>query len=205
MLIQDIQFIGSYPTWRDCPVDHKPEYAFIGRSNVGKSSLINMLLGQEGVARISNRPGKTQLLNYFLINKSWYIVDMPGYGYAKVSKKERKTFRQMVQDFLLHRRTLACTFVLADVNIGPQQIDLDFINWMGEMGLPFVVIRTKADRPNKGELATNQADFDAQLAEVWEELPRTILTSSKTAVGRDEVLQLIADTNALLAAQQPAL
>ncbi|MEL7427126.1 MAG: ribosome biogenesis GTP-binding protein YihA/YsxC, partial [Bacteroidota bacterium] len=153
--IHDIEFKGSFPEQRQAPKDGKPEFAFIGRSNVGKSSLINMLTGRTGLARISNVPGKTQHLNYYLINDGWYLVDLPGYGYARVSKKLRKTWRLMMEHYFKKRESLQCVFVLVDGNIGPQQVDIEFINWLGEMGIPFILIYTKTDRCKPHELKKN--------------------------------------------------
>jgi GTP-binding protein len=191
MVIQSIDFRGSYPEQRLAPQDGKPEFAFIGRSNVGKSSLINMLVDRKDMARTSNVPGKTQHLNYYLINDDWYLVDLPGYGYAKVSKKLRQQWRLMMDHYFKKREMLVCVFVLVDGNIGPQKVDIEFMNWMGEMGLPFILTYTKTDRCKAQELADNQAAIRAALLEYWEELPQEVTTSAAKATGRAEVLGII--------------
>lgn len=194
MTIHDIEFKGSFPEQRQAPDDGKPEFAFIGRSNVGKSSLINMLTERKDLARISNVPGKTQYLNYFLINDGWYLVDLPGYGYARVSKKLRKSWRLMMDHYFRKRESLQCVFVLLDGNIGPQKVDIEFINWLGEIGIPFILIYTKVDRCKPHELEANVAAIRAALLEYWEELPPDISTSATQRTGRDEVLQIITET-----------
>lgn len=192
--IHDIEFKGSFPEQRQAPQDHKPEFAFIGRSNVGKSSLINMLTERTHLARTSNVPGKTQHLNYFLINDAWYLVDLPGYGYARVSKKLRRQWRLMMEHYFQKRESLQCVFVLLDGNIGPQQVDIEFINWLGEMGVPFIIVYTKTDRCKPPQLEENIAAIRAALLEYWEELPPDIITSSTKKIGREEVLQVILET-----------
>ncbi len=192
--IHNIEFKGSFPEQRQAPQDGKPEFAFIGRSNVGKSSLINMLTGRPGLARISNVPGKPQRLNYYLINDAWYLVDLPGYGYARVSKKLRRTWRLMMEHYFTRRESLQCVFVLVDGNIGPQQVDIEFINWLGEMGIPFILIYTKTDRCKPHELEKNITAIRTALLEYWEELPPDIITSSTKKIGRDDVLHIISET-----------
>ncbi|MEM1217050.1 MAG: ribosome biogenesis GTP-binding protein YihA/YsxC, partial [Bacteroidota bacterium] len=178
MTLHQIEFKGSYPEQRQAPKDGKPEFAFIGRSNVGKSSLINMLTERTSLARTSNVPGKTQLLNYFLINDSWYLVDLPGYGYARVSKKLRRQWWLMMDHYFKKRETLCCVFVLLDSNVGPQKVDLDFINYLGEQQLPFIILYTKSDKTKTKEdqLQQNIADIRAALLEHWESLPPDIIT-----------------------------
>lgn len=194
MVLNDIIFKGSFPEQRMAPDDGRPEFAFIGRSNVGKSSLINMLTDRTHLAKTSNVPGKTQFLNYFLINKEWYLVDLPGYGYARVSKKKRREWWLMMDHYFKKRESLCCVFILLDANIEPQKIDIEFINYMGEMGLPFILIYTKSDRSKPHEVEANVAKMEAALLEYWEELPPSIITSSAKKIGRDEVLKVIEDT-----------
>lgn len=194
MVIHEIEFKGSFPEQRQAPQDGKPEFAFIGRSNVGKSSLINMLTERKDLARISNVPGKTQHLNYYLINDSWYLVDLPGYGYARVSKKLRKQWRLMMDFYFKKRLSVQCVFVLLDGNIGPQKVDIDFINWLGEIGVPFIIIYTKTDRTKPHELEANIEAITAALLEHWEELPPGIPSSANTRVGREEILKIIEET-----------
>ena len=194
MIIHNIEFKGSFPEQRQAPQDGKPEFAFIGRSNVGKSSLINMLSDRRDIARISNVPGKTQHLNYYLVNDGWYLVDLPGYGYARVSKKLRRQWRLMMEHYFIKRETLQCVFVLLDGNIGPQKVDIEFINWLGELGIPFILVYTKTDRCKPHELEKNITAIRAALLEYWEELPPDICTSSTKRVGREEVLQIISET-----------
>ncbi len=195
MDVQHADYVGSYPAVNKCPKDSKPEYAFIGRSNVGKSSLINMLCGRKNMARVSKSPGKTQSLNYYIINKTWYLVDLPGYGYAKVSKSMRHKWEKMIEGFLLMRPQLQCAFQLIDINIPPQKIDLDFINWMGKMQVPFVIIYTKTDRLKPEELEANLERFRGAMLESWNALPQQFITSSNERSGRQEILQFIEDVN----------
>lgn len=175
------------------PKDGKPEFAFIGRSNVGKSSLINMLTGRNEMARTSGKPGKTVLISYFLINDSWYLTDLPGYGYAIASKKTRAKWETRMENYFNHRATLVNAFVLIDSNVPPQKIDLDFCNWLGEGGVPFVICFTKTDRKKARGLEQVEA-FKAALLENWEELPPIFLTSAVNGNGKDEVLTFIGDT-----------
>ena len=194
MIIHNIEFKGSFPEQRQAPQDGKPEFAFVGRSNVGKSSLINMLSDRRDIARISNVPGKTHHLNYYLVNDGWYLVDLPGYGYARVSKKLRRQWRLMMEHYFIKRETLQCVFVLLDGNIGPQKVDIEVINWLGELGIPFILIYTKTDRCKPHELEKNITAIRAALLEYWEELPPDISTSSTKRIGREEVLQIISET-----------
>lgn len=200
------QFRGSYPNVRSCPDDTRPEFAFIGRSNVGKSSLINMLVGMKELARTSKKPGKTQLINSFLIEDRWILVDLPGYGYARRSKTQRKSWVKMIRDYLVQRPNLCCTFVLIDANIPPQKKDIDFINWLGEMRLPFVIAYTKADRVKPARLEANIQAIEEALLEYWETLPQRFVTSSAKGRGREEILAFIEDlvAEAAEASQHPS-
>ena len=198
MEIKTAEFTLSAPTVGMCPQDTKPEYAFIGRSNVGKSSLINMLTNHKKLAKTSATPGKTLLINHFMINKEWYLVDLPGYGYAKRSKKEIDKLDQMIRGYILQREQLVNVFVLVDVRLEPQKIDLEFIEWLGVSSVPFAIIFTKADKltPNKARQAVEA--YTKTLLETWEELPPIFLTSAEKREGRDEVLQYIDDINSSL-------
>ncbi len=195
MKINHVAFAGSYPTETQCPQDGKPEFAFIGRSNVGKSSLINMLCGRKEIAHTSKKPGKTQLINYFLVDSNWYLVDLPGYGYAKISKRKRREWEKMIQDYLVKRTALQCAFVLIDAKIPPQPIDIEFINWLGEMRIPFVIVYTKTDRPKKKQLEANIQAFQQALKEHWAELPQQFLTSARERTGKEEILSFIKEVN----------
>ena len=179
-----------------CPKDTLPEYAFIGRSNVGKSSLINMLTQRKSLAKTSGRPGKTQLINHFKINDNWFLVDLPGYGYARVSKKDKKTFQKYITDYFRERQQLVCAFVLVDIRHEPQKIDLEFMEWMGENAIPFCIVFTKADklRPKAIENHINAYIKDL-LAGIWEEAPQYFVTSSTSDIGREELLLFIDDLN----------
>jgi GTP-binding protein len=189
MEIQSAEFVASYPRERDCPQDGRSEIAFIGRSNVGKSSLINMLTARKGLAKVSQTPGKTQLLNFFLINKSWYLVDLPGYGYARVSKTQQKNLAQMIDGYLLHRKTLALAFVLIDSTIEPTKIDQAFINGLGAAGVPFALVFTKSDK--KGATQANARLFLDAMSKTWDTLPPHFITSSVRRTGREEILSFI--------------
>ena len=195
MTIKSATFTVSSPTWRKCPQDGRPEYAFIGRSNVGKSSLINMLTGVKGLAKTSGRPGKTQLINHFLINNEWYLVDLPGYGYARTSKSTRESFSQMIRDYFLHREELANTYVLIDSRIPPQRIDLEFIEFLGANGVPLTLVYTKTDKEKQREVMGNIKLMKQELGRQWEELPPMLLTSSLTGYGRDALLDQIDTIN----------
>lgn len=195
MEINTAEFTLSAPRESMCPKDNRIEYAFIGRSNVGKSSLINMLCGKKKLAKTSAMPGKTLLINHFIINREWYLVDLPGYGYAKRSKTEKARLEQMISGYILQRKQLACVFVLVDVRHEPQQIDLEFINWLGASGIPFAIVFTKADKLSVGKVAGNVEAYKAKLTETWEELPPIFITSSETRVGKEELLGYIDSVN----------
>lgn len=195
MEINTAEFTLSAPRESMCPKDNRIEYAFIGRSNVGKSSLINMLCGKKKLAKTSAMPGKTLLINHFIINREWYLVDLPGYGYAKRSKTEKARLEQMISGYILQRKQLACVFVLVDVRHEPQQIDLEFINWLGASGIPFAIVFTKADKLSAGKVAGNVEAYKAKLTETWEELPPIFITSSETRVGKEDLLGYIDSVN----------
>lgn len=178
-----------------CPNNTLPEYAFIGRSNVGKSSLINMLMLRKNLAKTSGRPGKTQLINHFLINKNWYLVDLPGYGYARVSKTAKKVFQKFITDYFLKREQLLCAFVLVDVRHEPQKIDLEFMEWLGENQLPFCIVFTKADKLKPKAIERNVEVYRAKFLETWEEMPKHFITSSSNNTGREELLQFVDEIN----------
>jgi len=189
----NVEYIGSYPSEKKCPQAKYPEFAFIGRSNVGKSSLINMLCGRKNIARVSNTPGKTQLLNFFKVNQDWYLVDLPGYGYAKVSKKLRGKWQGMIGEYLKNRSSLSCTFVLLDSRHPLQDIDLEFINWLGENAIAFVIVYTKTDKLKPNDIEKNIAIIREELLQYWEELPQQFITSAKTKEGKEELLTFIGD------------
>ena len=198
MVIKSAEFVISNSRVEKCPTTGLPEYAFIGRSNVGKSSLINMLTARKGLAMTSQKPGKTQLINHFIINDAWYLVDLPGYGYARLGKDSRDSLRRMIEDYVLERKELVLLFVLLDCRHDPQKIDLEFIQWLGEEGVPFALVFTKADKLSKGRLAANVEAYKAKLREEWEELPPIFVTSSEERMGRDELLGCIEEINTTL-------
>ena len=198
MVIKSAEFVISNSRVEKCPTTGLPEYAFIGRSNVGKSSLINMLTARKGLAMTSQKPGKTQLINHFIINDSWYLVDLPGYGYARLGKDSRDSLRRMIEDYVLERKELVLLFVLIDCRHEPQKIDLEFIQWLGEEGVPFSLVFTKADKLSKGRLASNIEAYKTKLLVEWEELPPIFVTSSEERVGRDELLGYIEEINSTL-------
>jgi len=179
-----------------CPKNNIPEYAFIGRSNVGKSSLINMLTSRKSLAKTSGRPGKTQLINHFLINEEWYLVDLPGYGYAKVSKSAKKTFQKFIIQYFALREQLVTGFVLVDIRHKPQPVDLEFMQWLGENGIPFSIIFTKADKLKPKAIENHVEDYKNILLETWEEMPNYFITSSSKDIGKEEVLEYIDSLNA---------
>ena len=195
MDIKKAEFTLSAPMESMCPKDTKPEYAFIGRSNVGKSSLINMLNGKKNLAKTSATPGKTLLINHFIINNEWYLVDLPGYGFAKRSKKEIQKLEQMINGYILQREQLVNVFLLIDIRLEAQKIDLEFIEWLGTSSVPFAIIFTKADKLSASKAAQNVAAYKKVLSETWEELPPIFVTSSEKKQGRDEVLNYIESIN----------
>lgn len=195
MVIKSAKFVVSNTKISALPPPNIPEYAFIGRSNVGKSSLINMLVQEKGLAKTSQRPGKTQLINHFMVNDNWYIVDLPGYGYAKVSKSSREAWEKFIRNYLTKRESLQCIFVLIDSRLEPQQIDLDFCYWLGECGLPFSLIFTKADKQGMPKTQQNVAKFKKSLSQWFEEVPPIFITSSENKTGREDVLQYIDEIN----------
>lgn len=195
MIIKDAQFVISNTDYRKCPDDGKPEYAFIGRSNVGKSSLINMLTNRKNLAMTSSRPGKTQLINHFIINDEWYLVDLPGYGYAQRGKEGREQIRKIIDSYILKRTQLIALFLLLDCRHEPQKIDLEFINWLGENGIPFSIVFTKVDKISKGRLKENTEAYLNKLKETWEELPPVFLTSAEHKIGGEDILNYIESVN----------
>ena len=197
--ILNSQFIKSSPSLKECPKPDMPEYAFIGRSNVGKSSLINMLCMNGSLAKTSATPGKTRLINHFLIDKSWYLVDLPGYGYAKVSKKMRKDFDKTLFDYLTKRENLYCVFVLIDSRIPPQSNDMEFIDRLGELQIPFVIVFTKTDKTTQKQLNNNIQAFKNEMLQTWEELPACFYSSTVTRRGRENIIEFIKQKTAPLA------
>lgn len=196
MIIKKSEFTISSPTITKCPQDTKPEYAFIGRSNVGKSSLINMLCNHKGLAKTSSKPGKTLLINHFIINNEWYLVDLPGYGFAKSSKTVRNKLEQMIAQYILNRQQLANVFVLIDIRHEQQKIDREFVDWLGSSKIPFSIIFTKADKLSPGAAKSNALQWMKKLEDSWEELPPYFITSSEKKTGREEVLNYIEEINA---------
>ena len=195
MNIKSAEFIISNTDYTSCPQDGKPEYAFIGRSNVGKSSLINMLTNRKALAMTSSTPGKTMLINHFLINDEWYLVDLPGYGYARRGKENREQLRVIIEDYVLERTALTSLFVLVDSRHQPQAIDLEFMEWLGENGVPFSIVFTKGDKQGSGKLKMNVNAYKAELLKSWEELPPIFVTSAEVGLGRDELLGYIETIN----------
>ncbi len=195
MKIKSAEFVISNSDVAKCPKSMLPEYAFIGRSNVGKSSLINMITSRKSLAKTSGKPGKTQLINHFLINKNWHLVDLPGYGYARVSKSSKKTFQKFITQYFEHRQQLVSAFVLVDIRHQPQPIDLDFMQWLGEHGIPFSIIFTKADKLRPKAIENHIEDYKNILLETWEEMPNYFITSSSKTIGKDDVLGYIDGLN----------
>lgn len=198
MTIKSAVYVKSAPTLHFCTDTLLPEYAFIGRSNVGKSSLINYITGIKGLAKTSNTPGKTQCLNFFIINNSWHLVDLPGLGYAKISRSKREKWETLIAEYLQKRKQLLCTFFLIDVRHSPQKIDLEFMEWMAEKALPFVIVFTKIDKLSKTALDKNITQYRNELFKSWQELPEIFLTSSEGNIGKEELLSFITETNKIL-------
>ncbi|MFH4964884.1 ribosome biogenesis GTP-binding protein YihA/YsxC [Gaetbulibacter sp. M235] len=195
MLVKSAEFVMSNSDVAKCPKNRMPEYAFIGRSNVGKSSLINMLTNKKSLAKTSGKPGKTQLINHFLINKNWYLVDLPGYGYAKVSKSSKKTFQKFITQYFSLREQLVSAFVLVDIRHDPQPIDLEFMQWLGENGIPFSIVFTKADKLKPKAIENHIENYKSILLETWEDMPNYFVTSSSKDIGKEEVLGYIETLN----------
>lgn len=198
MVIKTAEFVKSSGKWQECPEPNIPEYAFIGRSNVGKSSLINAMMNHKDLAKTSQTPGKTQLINHFLVNENWYLTDLPGYGYAKVSKVQRKDFEKLITNYILNRRNLVNLFVLVDSRHNPQKIDLEFIQWCGESGVPFSIVFTKSDKLKPNAVIKNVEDYKTELHKTWEDLPELYITSAEKKEGGDEILKFIEKTNDFL-------
>jgi GTP-binding protein len=195
MKVTEAIFLQSNTDYEKCPKPDKPEYAFIGRSNVGKSSLINALVQKKNLAKTSQTPGKTQLINHFQIDKKWYLVDLPGYGYAKVSKTEREKFEKMIHEYLENRQNLIYTFVLVDIRHEPQKLDMEFMNNLGEQGIPFCIVFTKADKLSQTAINKSVSTYQEQMLETWEEMPQFFVTSSVNGSGREEILATIESLN----------
>jgi GTP-binding protein len=195
MKVKEAKFVMSNSDFTKCPAPNIPEYAFIGRSNVGKSSLINALTNRKSLAKTSGKPGKTQLINHFQINDDWYLVDLPGYGYASVSKTKRAEFQMFLRAYLINRSNLMCTFVLLDSRLEPQKVDIEFMQWLGEYQIPFVMVFTKIDKLNKTQLGRNMQKYQVKMLDLWESLPKTFHTSSVTKLGSEEILEFVDDTN----------
>jgi ribosome biogenesis GTP-binding protein YsxC/EngB len=195
MIIKDAQFVISNTDYTKCPQNGKPEYAFIGRSNVGKSSLINMLTNRKGLAMTSSKPGKTQLINHFIINNEWYLVDLPGYGYAQRGKEGREQIRSIIESYILNRFDLTNLFLLLDIRHEPQKIDLEFMEWLGENDIPFAIIFTKIDKISKSKVKESVESYKDRLLESWEELPPIFLTSSEHHIGANDILDYIDNIN----------
>jgi GTP-binding protein len=195
MNVAHAEFVMSNTKLEQCPKSKLPEYAFIGRSNVGKSSLINMLCNRKKLAKTSSRPGKTQLINHFLINKEWHLVDLPGYGYARVSKTQKKTFQKFITNYFIKRKELISAFLLIDLRHKPQNLDLEFMSWLGENFIPFSIIFTKSDKLKEKEIKENTSKYLKRLEEDWEEVPKYFITSSEKRIGKDELLNYIDEIN----------
>ena len=198
MIIKTADFVKSSSKWQECPEANMPEYAFIGRSNVGKSSLINAMMNRKDLAKTSGTPGKTQLINKFLVNDSWNLTDLPGYGYAKVSKVQRKDFEKLITNYILNRKNLVNLFILVDSRHNPQKIDLEFIEWCGENGVPFSIVFTKTDKLKPNIAISNIENYKKELLKTWEDLPELFSTSAEKKLGTEEILNFIEKTNSFL-------
>ncbi len=198
MVIKTAEFVKSSQKWQDCPAPTLPEYAFIGRSNVGKSSLINAMMNHKDLAKTSQTPGKTQLINHFLVNETWYLTDLPGYGYARVSKSLRKDFEKLITNYILNRQNLVNLFVLVDARHTPQKIDMEFMQWLGESSIPFSIVFTKADKLKSGGADRNVEAYKTELLKTWEDLPNLYVTSAEKKTGTDDILRFISETNQFL-------
>jgi GTP-binding protein len=195
--IKEAEYLISSALVSQCPKPDKPEYAFIGRSNVGKSSLINMITGKESLAKTSQTPGKTQLINHFIINKTWYLVDLPGYGYARVSRTEREKFEKMINNYLFERENLINTFVLVDIRHSPQAIDLEFMEKLGVNGVPFAIIFTKADKLSKLQIENHINNYKTEMLETWEAMPQYFVSSASNGMGKEEITSYIDSLHSL--------
>ena len=195
MIIREAEFICSNTTYEKCPPPDMPEYAFIGRSNVGKSSLINMITNRKSLAKTSSTPGKTQLINHFIIDKKWYLVDLPGYGFARSSKTNKVAWDRMIRDYLEFRLNLMNVFVLIDIRLSPQKIDITFINWLGEKGIPFSMVFTKQDKISKQQVVTSVEFYKTELLKTWDQLPPIYITSAEKNIGKEEILGYIEGIN----------
>lgn len=198
MIIKTVEFVKSSEKWQNCPEPTLAEYAFIGRSNVGKSSLINAMMNRKDLAKTSQTPGKTQLINHFIVNDEWFLTDLPGYGYAKVSKVQRKDFEKLITNYILNRKNLVNLFVLVDIRHSPQKIDLEFMEWCGESGVPFSIVFTKADKLKPGAVKANVEKYHEEMLKFWDELPQSFITSAEKKEGGDDILKLITKTNEFL-------
>jgi len=203
MDIKSAEFVSSFTSYKDCPQSSIHEYAFVGRSNVGKSSLINMLLDKKKLAKTSQSPGKTQLINQFIVNDKWYLVDLPGYGFAKVAKSMRKEFNKLINEYILNRENLICVFVLLDSRLAPQKNDLGFMRWLGENGIPFCMIFTKTDKLSSSALNKNIKNYQKEMLKEWEALPEIFVSSSEKKIGRDEILTYIDNLNNSISLDNP--